>query len=168
MKAKSGTIDRRHVLGAAGVTAITLGMAGKLRAQERGEVRTAGKPNSSKAEEFGAADIGLTHKDIHEARQIRNAEEAVPSGNDLGLTPIMALFRQWETEWRREDGDILAIERKMLALPSSSAADFAAKFVAHTGYGAFCVDENSPLYWEALALTGGTHGGALIGEGNAS
>jgi hypothetical protein len=47
-------------------------------AQERGEVRTAGKPNSSNAEEFGAADIGLTHKDIHEARQIRDAEEAEP------------------------------------------------------------------------------------------
>jgi hypothetical protein len=46
-------------------------------AQDRGEVRKAG--NSSQAEELiAAADIGLSHKEIHEARQIRDAEEVDP------------------------------------------------------------------------------------------
>jgi hypothetical protein len=46
-------------------------------AQERGEVADQGKP--SKAEGLAtAAEIGLTHKDIHEARAIRDAEEAEP------------------------------------------------------------------------------------------
>lgn len=47
-------------------------------AQERGEVRTQGGDQTSKAEFCSAADIGLSHKDIHEARQIRDAEEANP------------------------------------------------------------------------------------------
>jgi hypothetical protein len=34
---------------------------------------------AAKSEELpGAADIGLTHKQIHEARQIRDAEQAQP------------------------------------------------------------------------------------------
>lgn len=46
-------------------------------AQDAGEVRKAG--NSSKPEELvSASDIGLTHKDIHDARQIRDAEKADP------------------------------------------------------------------------------------------
>lgn len=46
-------------------------------AQERGEVASQGKPSS--LEGFAtAADLGLTHKDIHEARQIRDAEADDP------------------------------------------------------------------------------------------
>ena len=46
-------------------------------AQDRGEVRKAG--NSSTPEELASVgDIGLTHKDIHEARLIRDAEQAQP------------------------------------------------------------------------------------------
>jgi len=48
-------------------------------AQLRGEVKKVGNPNYSKAEELPAApEIGLSSKDIHEARQIRDAEEAEP------------------------------------------------------------------------------------------
>jgi len=48
-------------------------------AQARGEIRGAGKPKSSRSEELsGAADVGLTHKEIHEARQIRDAEARDP------------------------------------------------------------------------------------------
>lgn len=48
-------------------------------AQARGEVKTVGNPNCSKTEQLpSAADIGLSRKDIHEARQIRDAEEADP------------------------------------------------------------------------------------------
>lgn len=48
-------------------------------AQDRGELRLAGKPKSSKTEELpSAADLGITHKEIHEARLIRNAEQSEP------------------------------------------------------------------------------------------
>jgi hypothetical protein len=46
-------------------------------AQERGEVAGQGKP--SKSEGLATvADIGLSHREVHEARQIRDAEEANP------------------------------------------------------------------------------------------
>lgn len=48
-------------------------------AQDRGEVAKNGQPSSSMLEELPTvADIGLTHKDIHEARIIRDAEHAEP------------------------------------------------------------------------------------------
>lgn len=47
-------------------------------AQERGEVRGANERTTSKPEAVGVADIGLTHKEIHEARTIRDAEKAEP------------------------------------------------------------------------------------------
>lgn len=46
-------------------------------AQDRGEVASQGKPSSAEGLAT-AADIGLSHKDIHEAREIRDAEEADP------------------------------------------------------------------------------------------
>jgi hypothetical protein len=50
-------------------------------AQERGEVRGTSNQHSaaSSPEVAGVADIGLTHKDIHEARLIRDAEAAEAS-----------------------------------------------------------------------------------------
>lgn len=47
-------------------------------AQERGEVRGHGERRVSNAETVGFAEVGLTAKDIHEAREIRDAEEARP------------------------------------------------------------------------------------------
>jgi hypothetical protein len=47
-------------------------------AQERGEVRGDRERTASNAEAVGVADVGLTHKDIHEARIIRDAEVAQP------------------------------------------------------------------------------------------
>ena len=47
-------------------------------AQERGEVQSRGGDQSSKSELPTAAAIGLSRKDIHEARQIRDAEAAEP------------------------------------------------------------------------------------------
>lgn len=49
-------------------------------AQERGEVRSSGGDRSKLPDEKSAsvADLGLTHKDIHEARQVRDAEVADP------------------------------------------------------------------------------------------
>ncbi|NEI52682.1 hypothetical protein GR217_34250 [Rhizobium leguminosarum] len=49
-------------------------------AQERGEVATVGKPVNvpDGNNKSTAADIGLSRKDVHEARQIRDAEKADP------------------------------------------------------------------------------------------
>ena len=51
-------------------------------AQERGEVAADGRPKTVPDENglkpATAADIGLSRKDIHEARQIRDAEKAEP------------------------------------------------------------------------------------------
>jgi hypothetical protein len=46
----------------------------EMAAQERGEVRGDRQRTASSVEAVGVADIGLTHKDIHEARQIRNEQ----------------------------------------------------------------------------------------------
>ncbi len=52
------------------------------RAQERGEVQTDGRPKTVPDENgflpATAADVGLSRKDIHEARIVRDAEEAEP------------------------------------------------------------------------------------------
>ena len=47
-------------------------------AQERGEVRSHGERRVSAVETVGFTEIGLTGKDIHEARLIRDAEQADP------------------------------------------------------------------------------------------
>lgn len=47
-------------------------------AQLRGEVRGHGERRVSNVETVGFADVGLTAKDIHEAREIRDAEETYP------------------------------------------------------------------------------------------
>jgi hypothetical protein len=47
-------------------------------AQERGEVRQNGERSFSTLEKVGGIDLGLTGKDIHEARTIRDAEQADP------------------------------------------------------------------------------------------
>jgi hypothetical protein len=72
-------------------------------AQERGEVKA---PNNAKttsnAEAVSASDVGLTHKEVHEARQIRDAEEAEPGiirrtldgALDAGEEPTKAAVRR--------------------------------------------------------------------------
>lgn len=47
-------------------------------AQLRGEVRGDRERTASRPEAVGAGDVGLSHKDIHEAREIRDAEETYP------------------------------------------------------------------------------------------
>jgi hypothetical protein len=83
-KARSEMIAKAH---RAQADALEIEAAAKRRladeydaAQERGEVAPAGGDKSKLPEQNFAtvADIGLTHKDIHEARQIRDAEEADP------------------------------------------------------------------------------------------
>lgn len=45
-------------------------------AQERGELRSNGERSFSQEEKVGLNDIGVTGKQIHEARQLRDAEAA--------------------------------------------------------------------------------------------
>lgn len=57
-------------------------------AQERGEVAPHGGGVSKLREQnfASAADIGLTHKDIHEARRITDAEGAINLGGTAFIT----------------------------------------------------------------------------------
>ena len=74
-------------------------------AQERGEVRKAG--NSSQPEELiSAPDIGLTHKQIHEARQMRDAETDDPGIVDSAVEEIVA---------RKEEPTKAALQREIKA-----------------------------------------------------
>jgi len=72
-------------------------------AQERGEVATRADQNLLPAEKkVSVSDLGLTHKDIHEARQIRDAETAEPGvirraideRLDAGREPTKAALRE--------------------------------------------------------------------------
>jgi hypothetical protein len=82
------------------------------------------------------------------------------------LSPIMKLFREWETKFA-DAGDMVkttdeqsealldrcrVIEHQMLSMPAVSAPEFAAKLISSTSYGGFSVDENGPLIAEARAL----------------
>lgn len=61
-------------------------------AQERGEVATVGKrsqPERLVEAPPSAAEIGLSRKDIHEARQIRDAEKADPGVTERTLTEMV-------------------------------------------------------------------------------
>jgi hypothetical protein len=63
-------------------------------AQERGELRAANTGRSTSALEApSASDLGLSHKEIHEARQIRDAERADAEGRVTA--PALALV-PWE------------------------------------------------------------------------
>ena len=64
-------------------------------AQERGEVKSVGNPNFSRAEELpDAASVGLTAKEIHEARQIRDAEEAFTQCDQVGDDPFRVVVQR--------------------------------------------------------------------------
>lgn len=71
-------------------------------AQERGEVRAPRERTTSKPEAVGPSELGLTHKAIHEARQIRDAEAADPGivrrtldeRLDAGEEPTRTALRQ--------------------------------------------------------------------------
>ena len=79
-------------------------------AQERGEVRSNGGDQSSRAEECipTASEIGLSHKDIHEARQIRDAEQADPGIVRRALDGLIE---------RGEEPTRAAVRREIAAAP---------------------------------------------------
>lgn len=82
-------------------------------AQDRGEVRKAG--NSSSAEELvGVAEIGLTHKAIHDARQIRDAEVADPGVMRRTLDTLLA---------NGEEPTRAAVKREIIAKAEPRVSD---------------------------------------------
>lgn len=82
-------------------------------AQDRGEVASQGKP--SQAEGLAtAADIGLTHKDIHEARQIRDAEVADPGSYRRALDGLIA---------SGAEPTRAAVKREIIAKPEPRVSD---------------------------------------------
>lgn len=104
-------------------------------AQDRGEVRKAGNINSSEREELaGVADLGLSHKDIHEARQIRDAEIADPGVTRRTLDRLVD---------NGQEPTKAALKREIIAKPEPRVSDdalwlwgrlrdFEAKNILHT------------------------------------
>ena len=91
-------------------------------AQERGELGKRGDygavTSATEVTPATAADIGLTHKDIHEARQVRDAEVADPgiverTVNDAlakGEEPTKAKLRKAVEQANGNEGDMDAVE----------------------------------------------------------
>lgn len=116
-----------------------------------------------------------TEKTMNQHVDRRTALSAIPVMDTASIvsadavpvdSPILRLFCEWEATYAKaatvepesEAGELLArcnvIEKKMISLPTSSAADFAAKIIVFTGYGGFSLesDKGSPLIKEAKAL----------------
>lgn len=83
-------------------------------AQERGEVRTRGGNQTSKVEVCGPADIGLSHKEIHEARLVRDAEAADPGITRRTLDGLIE---------RGEEPTKAAVRREIAARPEPRVND---------------------------------------------
>ena len=89
-------------------------------AQDRGEIRGSRERTTSKPEAVGAADIGLSHKDIHAARQVRDAEKAQPGIVNRTVTelvrnghePTRAALRQAVVEAAARGGKPLPASHK--------------------------------------------------------
>lgn len=94
-------------------------------AQERGEVRANGGDQSSRAEECipTASEVGLSHREIHDARQIRDAEVAEPGvvrrvldeALDAGDEPTKAAVRR-ATNQRRSAPNLSPAGKQLVAL----------------------------------------------------
>jgi len=84
-------------------------------------------------------------------------------------SPIMGMFREWQAKYERACAPTLPyqevdsildecreLERRMLAIPASSAGDFAAKLLAITSYGEYSLEDDAGgrFMAEARALAG--------------
>lgn len=84
------------------------------------------------------------------------------------MTPILSLFQKWDALYQEGydlsksekavERDIVIMrryERKIMALPTTCAADFAAKVIVFTSYGDFALQEDGThdLIAEAKSLT---------------
>lgn len=85
-------------------------------AQDRGEVATPGGDKSKLPEQnfATAADIGLSHKDIHEARIIRDAEATDPGATRRALDGIIE---------RGEEPTRAAVRREIAPRPEPRVSD---------------------------------------------
>lgn len=113
-------------------------------AQERGEVTTRADQNLlPEQKKVSAADIGLTHKDIHEARQIRDAEETEPGiisktiqqQLDAGHEPTKAAVRKAVEAVNNKDEtmDVAVIEpQQEVSAPSGARINIPEGFTPET------------------------------------
>ncbi|MER8602345.1 hypothetical protein NKH48_00885 [Mesorhizobium sp. M1233] len=83
-------------------------------AQERGEIRKHGEHRVSEAETLGFADVGLSPRDVHEARILRDAEEVEPRFERLNGVDIAALILAENVERRNLTAGQRAMARAML------------------------------------------------------
>lgn len=117
------------------------------------------------SETLAECDDGECHAEVHPKGR---RELPIIFWNKDG-SPIMGLFREWESKYARvtdpttpepEGSDLLdecrALERQMLSIPAISSADFAAKLLAITSYGSYSLEDDAGSVFidEARALVG--------------
>ena len=83
-------------------------------AQERGEVRGARERTTSSPEAVGVSDLRISHKEIHEARQVRDAEAADPGITRRTLDSLIE---------RGEEPTKAAVRREIAARPEPRVND---------------------------------------------
>lgn len=111
-------------------------------AQDRGEVRGANERTASRPEAVSAADVGLSHKEVHEARRLRDAEKAEPgivarTINDMvesGEEPTSAALRrkiiERPTQQRTMDRRALWLWGRLEDFERDGVIDAGAEFLA--------------------------------------
>jgi len=93
------------------------------------------------------------------------ARNAAPVGEDSEIIRLFHEYNRLSALHETADNEIvedrifeqmLAVEQKMIGLPSTSAADFAAKVMVHTGEGIMCFGdvETDKVLIEARRLLG--------------
>lgn len=110
-----------------------------------------------------------SHEAINAAWQ-KTLKEVVEKLSTPAASKVLVLFQEWDHAYEmscmaesEEECDkwtdaYMRIEKEMLSIPSTSAADFAAKVIAHTVYASCSIITESgghELLEEAISLTGG-------------
>lgn len=130
-------------------------------AQERGEVAGQGKPSKAEGYQATTADIGLTHKDIHEARIIRDAEKADPGvvrraldeKLAAGEEPTKAALRQVVTEAAMRGlrgGQGTANKNPLYKAPSKAGAAWTHLYGLARAFNEWATAENMALALDGL------------------
>lgn len=133
-------------------------------AQERGEIRSAGinQHAASNTEAASIAEIGLTHKDIHEARIIRDAELAEPgiarraldARLAQGLEPNKAALREAVTEAAKQGlrggGQSQSNRNPHYVAPSRAGAAWTHLYGTCRAIAEWATDENMALALQGL------------------
>lgn len=133
-------------------------------AQERGEVRGDRERTASSPEAVSASDIGLTHKQVHEAREIRNAEVAQPGIVKATVDAAIAAGEE-PTRAKVKQAVRRVMEReKFGSAPPSQRPGRGRAAICARAREAISILAGLPPASEVVAFLAGTDDAVLVGE----